>query len=437
MIKILQKGSKYLIFPAKAKDAFHEVAIEELGDRLRQIKGKDVVILGMFPSFLTDLVVTPKLPGQWEKDMLKKELKRRIPEINDPVFVYHLISERVVDGRPQNTYFLAVLEHSDLAPVLGQVLKAKKECRFISSLPLVLGSLLGGNIGNEVSILVCDLGPQKLHVLYMEKKVAFIRVSPSDGDGFSGEDLENLSQTLAYFRETLRISPELLYYTTSPGEIPQGFKGLKVNRLEIPTSPMGTLSMLRYGLEKIVEEPKKFQGLNFIPDTYKILKTKGFIASAIRLILLVLVLSVIGIAGLKADNIILERRQLKALESELTSAKPVIEEYNKLRSELERLRPSIQFHNQILENYDLADIIDKVRTILGPDIQILQITFKIDSLKLYLTLKGKLNISSNAEAYVLFTNIVKSLTSLENLKLEKKDLDIKTKNFELLLARNR
>lgn len=440
MIYIIQSGSKYYILEGKAlrhgagKGGPFEVQLDGLPTLLKRSKDTDVTVLGQFPTMVSELLVTPKIPKQLEKNVIKREIGRRVSEISLPIFNFSLISETVIEGRIQHSYFVAVVDHNEIAPLLTKILEAKKNCRFISSVPIVLADLLQDVVDEEPSIFVCDFATEKVHMLFLNKKIAFIRIATSDGQGFLENDLENIFQTVAYCRETLRLFPLKLYYTTQgKAFIPDGFRGLEVKFIELPLKETqfepGHFNY--YVLTKLDQDFKRFLYLNFIPEPYKILRAKKMVATYVALVLFISTLLTVISAGLKFYETTMERSNLRTLELQLINQKMILEEYKKAKEQLNKILPAIEFHNSMLKQSNTSAFLDNINQIISDVVKITQVSMKKDKEIVFINLQGIINMPSNADAYVQFNNMLESIKKIPNLQIDNRNFDIKSKAFNL------
>lgn len=442
MIYIIQTGSKYYVLDGKAlgqargKGAFFEVQLDGLSALIKRFRDKDVAVLGQFSTMVSELLITPKIPKKLERNVIQREIGKRVSEISNPVFNFNLISETVIEGRTQNSYFVAVLDHNEIAPLLTEIIKAKKNCKYISSLPIILANLLQDMADQEPSIFVCDFSTEKVHILFLNKKIAFIRIATSDGQGFLENDLENIFQTIAYCRETLRVFPVKLYYLTqSKDRIPEGFRGLEVRYIELPSKEtqfeLGYLNY--YVLTNLNQDLKRFLHLNFIPEPYKVLRAKKMVAAYMGLALLISILLSMTSTGLKSYEIAMERSHLRTLEVQLINQKFIFDEYKKARDRLDKVLPAIEFHNSMLKQLDTSTIIEKTNQIVSDVVKISQVYIKKETETVLLIVHGIINIPYNAEAYVQFNNMVESIQKISNIQIDNRNFDIKNKTFSLTM----
>ena len=440
MIYLVQVSSKYLLIPESClqkrtrPEAFMELSLEELSSELSRLKEKDLTIFARFPTNISELLVTPRLPKHLERDVLFRELKKRAPEIASPVFTYRLISETVVEGKPQQMYFISVLDHGDLAPLITEVVKAKKICRFISPLPLLVAEVLSQLLGKEPCLLICDFISEKYHYLYIENKIAFIRHVPSENQGFSEYDIENITHTLAYCRETLRIFPHTVYFSTSePLSLSNELPGLSTKHLElnIDNTLGDTLGLMSYALTAYNQDKSRYTWLNFLPDQYKVLRLKTIAISLLSIIMALSILLTIPFIGLDLYNIRTEKHTLEALEAQLLAGKPAIEAYRSAKQQLDELIPAITFHNSMVETIQIHPIIEKISKLNIQSAQITKIDFKKEKGYLIINLIGTIKAESNADAYAEYNKTVDQLALLCSCTISNKVFDIKSKVFNI------
>mgnify|MGYP001057916174 CR=1 FL=1 len=173
-----------------------------------------MAVLGKFPSFSSDLITIPKLKEKLAERVIFKKAKSRFSNIKSPILVYNKVSEITREGVTLSQVFLGAIETEETDEFLTAIVSSNKECTYISLLPLVLSQLLKGSLEVENCFVVCDGINEKIFMLFSPKDLAMIRIMPSETEGFWPMDYENITQTITFCRESLRIFPSKLLFVT-------------------------------------------------------------------------------------------------------------------------------------------------------------------------------------------------------------------------------
>jgi|GEM_PF-2231320 len=441
MIYVIQRESSIEIFAGKGRgkgnSAFERYQVldcSELPNVLSKIKGKKVAVLGKFPSFSSDLITIPKLKEGLAEKVISKEVKSRFSNIKSPILIHKKVSEMTREGVTSSQIFIAAIEAEETDEILTAIVSSNKECAYISLFPLVLSQLLKGYLEIENCFVACDVPNEKVLMLFSPKDLALIRVMPSETEGFSPLDYENINQTITFCRESLRIFPSKVLFVTRAKDT------VDINNTIIPAEiiTLGTEGEVSEGdfiiklvLEFLNTHSIELAWANFLPVSYVSTTRKLKVYTAMFVVACLLAVgvsfNVLSNAIKAKDNIY----QISILEKKVQSILPTFEEYKNTKEIFGKILPLINFHNQTVSAKEVYPSIESVLNFFDSRYKIDTVDGKREGAGVTVRIAGKVVSTALGSLVADFDNLVMELGKKEGFKVLQSGLDIKSKSFNI------
>jgi len=441
MIYVLQKETHFDVLIPRGKGSlsfqkYKASDYNELNNVLSKIKEKHVAVLGRFPSFLNELITIPKVKENLLQKLILREAKNRFSNIKAPILTHKKLTDITKEGVTFNQVFLCVIETEETDEILSAIVSAGKECVYISILSLVLSQIIKGYLESENCFVACDLPHEKVFMLFSPNDLSLVRIIPSETKGFDLIDYENINQTISFCRESLRIFPsKVLFYT--PAKDTVDFSK-SIIPSELLTIGSGKDELEEDYIEKTILEflDKKFKELtwtNFLPSAYLTAKKKLKVYSGVFLfgsLVAAVMFYYVFTNGIKAKQTM---EEVGLFERRVQAMLPVFEEYKKAKDRLDKFLPVIDFHNRILSARQVYPVMDSVLNFFDNKYRISEVDAKREDAGITVRIKG--TVVAEGIGFILqdFDKLIEALSKNPGFKIIQSSIDVKTKNFSIVI----
>lgn len=204
VLKAQGKGQSLVVDHASA------LRQDELDGFLATDRSREYVLLVNTPDAIYETIQIPPVKPALVAPLVAAELQRLFPTLPPFVVAYRAIEDVVRDGKPVRRVACCLIPEEFLAMVLEPFLRHNRPIARIVTLPSSLAHLVAHSPHASLNTLLCayDGGVRKSLFLLEKGCVTLVRQVPSEGSGWDEIDRQNVSMTLDYCFQTLRVRPE-------------------------------------------------------------------------------------------------------------------------------------------------------------------------------------------------------------------------------------
>ena len=206
IVQVVQACFSDAKLTVQSAQTFHH---HELDDFLADCKGKNFIVSWNPPSFQQDIVHLPPAAIKQYDKLVRTEIKKLHPELTAFSAVYDTVGQTTIDNRVYNK--IAAFSYAD-APQRAILSAFSARGLTISrsySTPCSVFRLIAGDCGRseQARLFIASLPAEKLLLLSMDHKLAFIRKLPSQESTLVAADVQSINMTLDYCFQALRVKP--------------------------------------------------------------------------------------------------------------------------------------------------------------------------------------------------------------------------------------
>ncbi len=182
---------------------------EELDAYLASTKLKECIVCCNPTFFYQDTYNLPPAAAKFYQNMLRAEVQKSHPELQTFTFFYHIIGDATIDGVLFNR--VAVFSYADesvsdyisLFNIHGKTISGM----YAAPYPIFRLAAASLNDPDNVHLVIASIPNEKLILLSMRGEPAFIRSVPSTDVELNAADSQNISMTIDYCFQSLRVRP--------------------------------------------------------------------------------------------------------------------------------------------------------------------------------------------------------------------------------------
>ncbi len=161
------------------------------------------------PDAIYETITIPPVEAKLTGRIVQTELHRLHPELSQFSVAYRVIGDIVQEGRTIRRVACCIVTHDLLSALLEPFIRHNKPVRQIAASPWLLARLASETGTDLPQTLLCgyDEGERKTLLVQENGAVLFTRQVPSEGRGWNNFDRQNVTMTLDYCFQSLRIRP--------------------------------------------------------------------------------------------------------------------------------------------------------------------------------------------------------------------------------------
>lgn len=375
----------------------------------------------------TDPKLTPLLA--------RNEAARNHPELKSFSCAVKVIGDIPLEGRTIRKVACCLVPSSDIQPVLEPFIRQNKVVRTLVAAPYALSPLLDNLEDGGKGTLLCafDGGSSKTLFLREEGAVAFARSVSSNGFGWDLIDRQNVSMTMDYCFQTLRMRPSKVIVLNPIKEDDPDAPPPHLVPLPQPDFVAADPQLLQpYLIPLALAAIKQHETSSLLPLEYTeqitqqtLLKhlSTAFISATLLLALLI---------GLRYMVIRNEQNSITAMKRQETSLASVYRDHEDALAQRNADQPLITAMNSILSPPDIPRFLvafDAVRS-FGTSLTSISATRENESLTLQLA-GAVTSGNSYAAAQLQFENFLAALQKLQGITISASQLDMTSKTFTI------
>jgi hypothetical protein len=182
---------------------------DELEGFLSQDQSKAYLITVNPPDALYETIFIPPVDDKLIARIVDAELKRMHPELPAFSIGFQVIGDSIQDGRTIRRVACCLMPDELLNMLLEPFIRHNKSVRMIAATPHALAKLVINTPSDLPDTLLCayDEGERKTLLVLENGAVLFTRQVPSECRGWNSLDRQNVTMTIDYCFQTLRVRP--------------------------------------------------------------------------------------------------------------------------------------------------------------------------------------------------------------------------------------
>ncbi|GEM_PF-1230579 len=391
-------------------------------------RSKSYQIIINSPDAIYEVVNIPPVEARFNARIIDTELRRMHPESANFSFAYRIIGELVQDGRTVRRVACCMISNELLDSFLEPFVKHNKPVHIVATAPQILATMVAGTSTELPNILLCgyDEGMRKTLFIIEGRAVLFSRQIPSDGRDWNQFDKQNVTMTLDYCFQSLRIRPG-------------GAIAINCADPSPPFVPFSPSIAKRFSEDSLLEYPAQLAILNYPftasddlrPKNYRLalkeqelVRYAGYVfALATVVVMLLLAIQAGLIAGLK-NSLEKSRQPTVILQGAIDSFQSVTEQRNKVEDMIAVLNrrnaePTIP---DLLAALDLSGV---------EGVTIASFSSKRDKDSISILFNGTINAKTLSGSQACLEELVKRLALVKGISIASKHLDTNNHKFTL------
>ncbi len=374
----------------------------------------------------TDPKLTPVLA--------RNEVARNHPELKSFSCAVKVIGDIPVEGRTIRKVACCLVPQSDIQPVLELFVRHNKVVNTMVAAPSALSPLLETfeDGGNGTLLCAFDGGNSKTLFLREEGAVVFARSVSSNEFGWDLIDRQNVTMTLDYCFQSLRMRPSKVITLNSAGEEDPDAPPPRLVPLPQPDFVAANPQLLQQYMIPLalaaIEQPATN---SLLPQEYieqiaqqTLLRRAmtGFLAGTLVLAVLI---------GLRYMTIHAELNNIAAMKRQETNLASVYRDHQEAQAQRNTDQPLITAMNSILSPPDIPRFLVAFGAVRTSGVGITSINATRDKESLTLQLAGTTSGSSYAASQLQFETFLESLKQMSGINITARQMDLTNKTFTI------
>lgn len=382
-----------------------------------------------------ETVTIPPVDARLTPILARNEAARLHPELQEFSCALQVIGDIPLEGRTIRKVACCLVPHTDIQPILEPFIRHGKMVRQMVAAPFALAPMLdrreSAEEGSGTVLCAFDGGVAKTLFLAEDGAVIFARSVSSNGYGWDPFDRQNISMTLDYCFQSLRMRPgKVVLLNPRDGEQDPD---LPPPRL-IPLPPPAVISaepsvLLEYMIPLMLAAVPQSSTSDLLPKSYReqitqqnLLRRTALLFLAGSLILLVLI-------GLRSLSIRSLQTEIAALKRQQANIAAIHQEHRQALSQRDADQPLIAAMNEILAPPDIPRFLvafDQVR-VSGVAITGLQATRDKDTVTLQVS--GTTSGTSFSASQLQFESFLAVFRKIPGITVTTQQTDLINKTF--------
>jgi hypothetical protein len=404
------------------------LTVDELEGFLSQDQSKAYLITVNPPDALYETIAIPPVDDKLIAHIVDAELKRMHPELPAFSIGFQVIGDSVQDGRTIRRVACCLMPDELLNMLLEPFIRHNKSVRMIAATPHALAGLVINTPSDLPDTLICayDEGERKTLLVMENGAVLFTRQVPSECRGWNSLDRQNVTMTIDYCFQTLRVRPGGAIAVNSEDPpppfvafeplIPSGFPATIIN--EYPAQ----LALLMYPPPASQDlRPAAYCSALREQDLIKNISL-GF-AVATTLVILLLIVHGFLITAMQTD--------LDSLRQPPDLLHSVITTHQKAMEKRTAVEPLISILNSQHAEPSIPGLLATLALTPLTDVTISSMTAKRDKDAIGLSLTGVISKPSLADAQSQLEALGTQLSATKGITLGNRTLDPKSNKFSV------
>jgi len=382
-----------------------------------------------------ETIQIPPVDKKLEATLVRSEAARLHPELGQFSCSYLVLGDLPSDGRVLRKVACCLITHETLLPILEPFIRYNRTVHQMVATPHILAALVDEQLDDRSEPVLCahDDGHSKTLFLLDDGAVKFSRTIGSNGYGWDPLDRQNITMTLDYCFQSLRVRATRVLvlnrlHEDDPDQPPPRLEQFATPSLfdtiqpETVQTAMVPLALALY----------RFKARNdLLPVDYcserlkqRLFRTGNILFGMLALCLLVLTMT--QLYAISAVSTAIDR--LRSQESSLTET---VRSYRQALAERDRLQPLAASWNSQLAAPDIPRTLAALNQVVPAGISLTSLTLKRENEAMQLQFAGTVQAEGYAQTQERFEAYRAALTTVAGLQTTRAQLEPKGRQFTL------
>lgn len=176
---------------------------------LPMLPGHELLVAVNSADVFYETITIPPVDDKLTLTLASTEMARLHPELSPFSCSAQVIGDLPMEGRTVRKIACCLMQHGTITPLLESFIRHNKTVRYLTTAPIALVPLAKGQETQQADALLCayDMGTRKTLFLLENGAVTFARSLASNAYGWDTIDRQNISMTMDYCFQTLRVRP--------------------------------------------------------------------------------------------------------------------------------------------------------------------------------------------------------------------------------------
>lgn len=402
---------------------------------LRTTKVRQFIVVNDFPNPSQAVVYLPPAEDKYLAVLAETEVRKRFPELEDFTFFSTVLKESQREGKRFKETFIYAVSASEVHAIMDRFAMFGKTVKAIYPNVLSLVSLMGVSEAEpeESALGVIDLGSSKTMFIAANGRVCFVRVAQSDGRGLNALDVENINMTLAYARQSLRLSPGrvLVFDVRDVVNRAEGTPVVPMGPVVYPTNILADDELIaRFAapISALYGAGEMGEG-NLLPQGYRtVALERRFLRYGAVVLLGLSVLTLPYLAG-KVREVSDLNEGIQELKKEISGKEDISLGYQAVSGDLNRYMPVVTFMNQVNSTPDVARFLSFLSSLPAKRVKILSVGIRGEKDGLVAKVDGRITADTFADLDGLYQAFLARARMIPGAEVATQKLELKNQNF--------
>lgn len=411
----------------------------ELDAYLSTCHEKKCVISYNPASFTQTIFTLPPSAGRHTDKLVGVELKRHHHNADSFVFFQHTIGEITSDAKPFNkiaafSYDNALLDDIIFIFTRHNIVVSRVFASSNSIFKLVSAARVKKS--TDTCMFIASLPGNKLCLLSENNQLAFVRTINSTEATLQQEDIHNITMTVGYCLQSLRLKPLHILIVNFPSpdlelsqmlEIPlenQFSLSIPGVNTDISSNYLAPLATALHFMERSkIGDLRPASYLAFLRDK------KAYTHGTTLMILVAIFMAVLAFS----EQLVISdvSTQIGLLRRTLFSSGDEIKNYRTFNAEIAKRKQAIELLNRHNTSLNLATVLSSLQIKRSSDYTIKDITVKKNDDFATVHITGFINGGNYSATQAVFEILVENISKTAGYTVSSSSVDVKLKNFTI------
>ncbi len=402
---------------------------------LKSTRNNQFIVVNDFPNPSQALVYLPPAEERYLAALAEAEVRKRFPELGDFTFFFTVLKESQKEGKRLKETFIYAVSASEVHAIMDRFAMFGKTVKAVYPNVLTLVSLMGvsGAEPEESALGVIDLGSSKTMFIAANGRVCFVRVAQSDGRGLNALDVENINMTLAYARQSLRLSPGrvLVFDVRDVVSRAEGAPVVPMGPVVYPSNILADDELIARFVAPIsaLYGAEGMEAGNLLPRGYRTVAVeRRFLRYAAAVLLVLSVATLPHVAG-KAREMADLSRGIQELRREISGKEDISAGYRKASADLNRYMPVVTFMNQVNSTPDVARFLSSLSSLPARRVRILSVGIRVEKEGLVAKVDGRIAADTFTDLDSHYQAFLARARMIPGAEVATQKLELKNQSF--------
>lgn len=382
-----------------------------------------------------ETIQIPPVDTKLEPTLVRSEAARLHPELGPFSCSYRTLGDLPVDGRVLRKIACCLITHDTLQATLEPFIRHNRTVRQMVATPHILAALVDEQLTDTSEPVLCahDDGHSKTLFLLDNGAVKFSRTIGSNGYGWDPLDRQNITMTLDYCFQSLRIRATRVLVLNSLQEDDPDQPPPRLERFATPAL-LGNIQpeTVQTAMVPLALALYRFNDRNdLLPADYCNERFKQRLFHIGSIVFAVVALCMLVLTASQFFSISRAKTAITNLRSQETGLTATVQSYRQALAERDRLQPLATSWNSLFAAPDVPQTLTALHQVSVTGINLTTLTLKREKDAMQLTVAGTVQANGFAQTQQRFETYLAALTAIPGLQTTRSQLDPKGQLFTL------